>query len=43
VRFPDLCPIYSGFDVEVCLVLDDFGSIGRAYRERIRTKRTSRV
>jgi hypothetical protein len=26
-------PLVPGFDVEVCIVLDDFGKVGRAYRE----------
>src|SRR3979409_653024 len=26
-------PIVPGFDFEVCVVLDDFGPAGRAYRE----------
>jgi hypothetical protein len=30
IRSPSIVP---GFDVDVYLVLDDFGSIGRAYRE----------
>ena len=31
MRSPPLAPI--GFDTDVYVVLDDFGSIGRAYRE----------
>src|SRR5688572_16177208 len=33
MRSPGLIPHLPGFHVEVCVVLDDFGQIGRAYRE----------
>jgi hypothetical protein len=33
VRSPGLIPHIPGFNVEVYLVLDDFGRVGRAYRE----------
>lgn len=33
MRSPGLIPHIPGFDVEVYLVLDDFGRVGRAYRE----------